>query len=607
MKFRRKMILAYATVALIASLLLGAVVALQGINYERNMRDNNLLTTADAYVNQVDEILGRMDAIMNYILSDESMLRDISLIALEEKGTVPGGTLLTAKNELEMRMSTDYIMKNSYRTVFFNQNGYFASSKIKGTAENYTSINVQRLIDEFSFEDIEYLSKVLEKNGGSVIVARHMDYWSGDSETPVFSLMKALRGENMGVLEVECRMDTLEKMERADSGIQVMILVNKEDVLYSSEDETSSVTEELERLKSLPEETAVTENNRVYARQSSDQYDFDVIVCQSNAVTAAQRSLFLFVVAAVLFTFAVCVVLIYGWAAILTRPVKGLQSIVEKTNIQNLSEDNGLGTLRGEDEFGQLIQAYSNMTARLDQALQEERKAMALQLQAQFNMLQAQVNPHFIYNVLNIISSKAVLMGDESICGICGAFGDMLRYSTGNRERFATIDEELQNLTSYFYLMRERHGSWLETEVDVAENIKDRKIPKITLQQLAENTMKYGRSPEDGRIVVKVIGRALEDGWYVRIEDNGPGASEETVEKLGERMKEVQDNIQNNELAAKLEIGGMGMINTYARCLLLYREHLIFRCGNKKEGHGFVVTLGVGTFDVEEQPVSDRL
>lgn len=595
MNFRRKMILAYTTVALLASLLLGAAVALQGVNYERNMRDRNLQSAARTSVNRMDEILNRMDAIMNYILSDEAMLRDISLIALEEKGTVPGGTLLTAKNELEVRMSTDYIMSNSFRTVFFNQNGYFASSKVKGTA--YTSLNVQRLIDGFVFDEIEYLPRVLNENGKSVIVAQHMDYWSGDNKEPVFSLMKALRGENMGVLEVECRMDVLENLVKEDSGIQVTVLVNGGEPLFSEDSSEEEIGKSYEELLRFPEGEVVSDSGRVYVRSASEAYDFDIVVCQSSTLTAEQKGLFASVVTAVLFTFGVCIVLISGWAAILTRPVKGLQAIVEKTNIQNLGEDSGLKKLSTEDEFGQLIQAYRNMTNRLDRALQEERKATALQLQAQFNMLQAQVNPHFIYNVLNVISSRAVLMGDESICGICGAFGDMLRYSTGNQERFASIGEELQNLSSYFYLMQERHGNQLAIEVDVEEEVKSRRVPKITLQQLAENNMKYGHRPEDGRIVLKVIGRTLEDGWYVQMEDDGPGASGEALERLREQMQKVQDNIQNNELAARLEIGGMGLINTYARCLLLYGEKLIFRCGNKEQGHGFVVTLGVGTLD----------
>ncbi len=599
MNFRRKMILAYTTVALLASLILGAVVALQGVNYERNLRDKNLQSAAETCVSQMDEILNRMDAIMNYILSDEAMLRDISLIALEEKGTVPGGTLLTAKNELEIRMSTDYIMRNSFRTVFFNQNGYFASSKVKGSA--YTSLNVQRLIDGFVFDEIEYLPRVLEENGKSVIVAPHMDYWSGDNKEPVFSLMKAVRGENMGVLEVECGMDVLENLKQEDSGIQVTVLVNKGELLFQKEDNPEAETgKSCEEMLRFPEGEIVSDSSRVYVRKSSEAYDFDVIVCQSRTLTAEQKGLFASVVTAVLFTFGICIVLISGWAAILTRPVKGLQAIVERTNIQNLGEDSGLKKLSTEDEFGQLIQAYRNMTVRLDRALQEERKATALQLQAQFNMLQAQVNPHFIYNVLNVISSRAVLMGDESICGICGAFGDMLRYSTGNQERFVSIGEELQNLSAYFYLMRERHGNQLAIEVDVAEEVKRQRVPKITLQQLAENNMKYGHRPEDGRIVLKVIGRTLEDGWYVQMEDDGPGASEEILGQLREQMQKVQDNIRNNEMAARLEIGGMGLINTYARCLLLYGERLIFRCGNKEQGHGFVVTLGVGTLDTDK-------
>ena len=82
---------------------------------------------------------------------------------------------------------------------------------------------------------------------------------------------------------------------------------------------------------------------------------------------------------------------------------------------------------RMPDLFQELIDAYQAMMARLDKALRNEKQAAMLQLQAQFDTLQAQVNPHFIYNVLNTISSRAVLDNDETICEMCGCLGCPVR------------------------------------------------------------------------------------------------------------------------------------------------------------------------------------
>ncbi len=119
MKFRSKMVLAYTTVALIISLILGIAVARISFQYEMTSQKNNLRVSAKSYVTQMDERLSRMDAIMHYILSDAVLLESISWLAEEPEGDVSNRYVLDAKSNLSTGLTTEYIMKNSYRTVFF--------------------------------------------------------------------------------------------------------------------------------------------------------------------------------------------------------------------------------------------------------------------------------------------------------------------------------------------------------------------------------------------------------------------------------------------------------------------------------------------------------
>ena len=245
---------------------------------------------------------------------------------------------------------------------------------------------------------------------------------------------------------------------------------------------------------------------------------------------------------------------------------------------------------RMPDLFQELIDAYQAMMARLDKALRNEKQAAMLQLQAQFDTLQAQVNPHFIYNVLNTISSRAVLDNDETICEMCGCLGNMLRYSTNNKERYATVEKELEYLDNYFYLLKSRHENRLEADIDVDREIGRQIIPKMTLQQLAENCVKHGFKNTDSPI--HISGKVLKDRWIIRVQDGGPGISKEKLLELQSRLEEVRKDILERAIPAEMEIGGMGIVNTYTRCLLLYAEDLIFEMDNVPEGQGFVVTVG---------------
>lgn len=593
MKFRRKMVLAYMTVALLVSLILGVVVARVSLEYETTSQQNNLRVTAKSYVTQMDERLRRMDAIMQYILSDTNLLESITWLAEACDREVPNRYVLDAKSELSTGLSTEYTMKNSYRTVFFNQNSFLTSSAVykTGGADRRTD----RLITDFNVEEIPYLEPVIRADGRSVIVTEHLDYWMPSEQVPVYSLMKALRGEGMGFLEVESKMETFESLETSDPDIDFLIIVNGGELLYASDEKYGAelAEDDSRRMKDLRGDEIQIEDGTIYTKASSTDFNMEVLAYKKSFLLEKEkRRLFSLGFLITLGTFGVSMLMVIFWSGVLTKPIKRLQETVENTNIENLQDTKHLEKVGASDELQELIQAYQAMTARLDKALRNEKQAALLQLQAQFDTLQAQVNPHFIYNVLNTISSRAVLDNDEAICEMCGCLGNMLRYSTNNKERYAAVKKELEYLEDYFYLLKARHNNKLDVSIDVDEEVGKQIIPKMTLQQLVENCVKHGFRNKDSRMHISVTGKVLKDRWIIRVQDNGSGISEQTLRELQEKLAEVRKDILEKAMTAEMEIGGMGIANTYTRCLLLYAEDLIFEMENVPGGQGFVVTVG---------------
>lgn len=578
MKFQTKMVLYYTTIAIILSLGLGFLLYRTGLNYEMKSQRANLQLASRNLVGQMDEKLERMDAIMNYFLSDTDVLDSMKTMGRVSGGTVPTIYELKARATIESAIVRDYTMKNSYRTVFFNQNGYIVSS--------FVSTNLKHIVEEFDYREIPYIEEVQKGRGASVIVLPHYDRW-GTSDGPlVYSLMKALRGVQMGFLEVENTVAELAELEVSDPEVRYIIYVNGREALYSNY--VKPIDDDLlEKLFTLDEETTLDYGGNEYSRTSSDLYDLTIVTVKSHdAMSREKHSLMLTATIASLTVFAFCMVLITIYAGILTRPVRRLTTIMERTNLENLRNDQVTEEMkRGPDEFQALSSSYQSMTERLQEAIISEKRASMLQLQAQFDTLQAQVNPHFIYNVLNIISSRGVIDEDETICEMCAALAHMLRYSTNTKERYAQIRQEEEYLDSYFYLLKARYVDRISFDIQIDESVRDQLIPKMTLQQIVENCIQHG-FPDSGRpLHISIRGRQTEDErWEVTVADDGQGIPEETLAEIRKKMAQTKADLLQKGGNLEVEIGGMGLVNNYARCLLLYNEDLIFEVIHREQG-----------------------
>ena len=272
-------------------------------------------------------------------------------------------------------------------------------------------------------------------------------------------------------------------------------------------------------------------------------------------------------------------------AAKLVKPVMVLKNVMERTNLDCVGDDSSLSDdLNSSEEIQALYLAFLDVVQRLRNSVGREKHLSMLHLEAQFDLLQAQINPHFIHNVLNVIASKGIMANDESICDMCACLGKMLRYSTDIRNKVGTIFEEKEYLGMYFELLRYRYTRRLEYSIEIEAGLGKYMLPKIVLVQIVENSIRHGYAGQDDIMYIRVTGLFTPNGWEVKVHDNGIGFSEGKISEIKRKMEEMRIRLLEERERMELGIGGMGLVNTYGRLYLTFGEQLHFKMCSDENG-----------------------
>ena len=238
-------------------------------------------------------------------------------------------------------------------------------------------------------------------------------------------------------------------------------------------------------------------------------------------------------------------------------------------------------------ELDTMYTALGEMHGRLQESMKREILLRNQELQSHMLALQAQMNPHFLYNSLATMQSLAEEENYEGVVRMCQMISRLLRYISSDKEPLVPVREEIAHARDYLECMKLRYEDDLEYEIDIPEEMMEIEIPKLCLQLIIENAIKFSTRSVRPPWIVKVTGIMDESHWEISISDNGSGFSRETLEDLEVSMR----NIDETMLLPTLEIDGMGLMNVYIRFRTFYQGKQIFRIGNRPEG-GAVITAG---------------
>ncbi|MDF2513283.1 MAG: hypothetical protein K0S04_3149 [Herbinix sp.] len=586
MKFRTKLFAIYAVFMLVVTVIIGSIYYSNHYRSVRHQEEQSLEFFANQMSVRFDDIVTKMEYGINFLMSDMNVLDNLILLSNSRKNiNFPEIYKNDAKSAILKSLNSYFLNNNFYRVVIFNIYGDVLASNDMEDAIVDSSVHA---------EDIGWLDQVTGKKNKSILVGNHPDDWGLRYKQEVISLVKEIQGMNLGYVEVQVLVDTFIKdLDWESEEYELLLVQSNGEVLYSSEGR-KDCSFYIDIMKDKGDGVGkyynpTIEETELIAMKYSEHSDVTVLMIENEKIIKSKELLYFYstIAACVLFG-GLSMLFVWGSSNYLTRPIKRMQQLMEQTELENMNQNILIDN--SSDEMEALYGTYQGLMERLSEAMKKEKESSLLQVQAMFDTLQAQVNPHFIYNVLNVISNKGMMLEDESICEICTSLATMLRYSTNTRERFATIGAEIMYLEQYGFLLKARYKHRFEYEYTIDDDIVECQIPKLTLQQLIENSIYHGFNNSTEIMKIKVLGWQEDSVVYLRVHDNGQGFEEEEIQKLEDKFEQVRLRYRKSTEILEMEIGGMGLVNTYARLYLIYGENLNFFI---KNAEGAEITIGI--------------
>ena len=240
-----------------------------------------------------------------------------------------------------------------------------------------------------------------------------------------------------------------------------------------------------------------------------------------------------------------------------------------------------------EDEIGILIQEFNEMMKRIDHLVKRVEAEQLLVKETEIKALQQQINPHFIYNILETIMGLASEGLNEEVIEVSTCLSEMLRYNT-RFENITVIADELEQIKNYVTVIKIRFEDRFEVYYDVDEECLDCRILKFTLQPLMENAVSHGLEKTDSGGMLRIRIKKEEDKVAVMIYDNGTRIPEEKLKELNERLKVTGEH----PLEYIEKYKSLGILNVHLRSKLFYGEGYSFEIFSK-EGKGTCISIKI--------------
>jgi two-component system sensor histidine kinase YesM len=277
----------------------------------------------------------------------------------------------------------------------------------------------------------------------------------------------------------------------------------------------------------------------------------------------------------------VCVLIAILMSRAITRPIRSLMKVM----IAVENEDFSIRfNAKYKDEIGQLGRVFNSMLTKVEALIHDVYFADLRKKDAELTALQAQINPHFIYNTLESIRMTAKVTRNKEIADMVFALGDLLRYSINIKHRIATVREEVEHLQNYMKLQNHRFDNKFILDLDIPESFYDLRIIKLIFQPIVENCIYHALELVDGKGIVRISCGETDGGIFFCVEDNGAGMSQEELNALNSRMNDFSPGEE--------EAGGVGLRNVNEKIKLYYGDSYGINISSSL-GAGTKVTLNL--------------
>ncbi|MHA6480781.1 cache domain-containing sensor histidine kinase [Paenibacillus sp. strain BS8-2] len=254
------------------------------------------------------------------------------------------------------------------------------------------------------------------------------------------------------------------------------------------------------------------------------------------------------------------------WIRKITRPMQRLMeamSMIEKGKLDVMLQETD------QNEFGRLSLGFNRMSAGIKVLIEQNRIAENHKRRMEIQMLQAQINPHFLFNTLNTIKWMAVMHKADNIMKSIGALGSLLQPIFKKQGQLCPLAEELDYAVHYIQIMNYRYGEGIVVEFEVSPEVRAVPVPRFVLQPLIENAVLHGFERSGYAGLIRIEAEKVHDSLSIRVVDDGQGMTEERLLDIQQWMcGETPGEEENREDSAF----GIGLRNVHRRIRLIFPD-----------------------------------
>ena len=292
-------------------------------------------------------------------------------------------------------------------------------------------------------------------------------------------------------------------------------------------------------------ETIVTKADMNYVNWSF------VGVSYEDETAGVTREIIQYIFLILLISIVVIIILSIFIARQISRPVQQLESSMRQVTAGDL--ETRISIHSSEREVRALADSFNHMVSRIQKLIREKQKEQELKRKSDLDALQAQINPHFLYNTLDSIVWMAECNQNDEVIQMVDALAMLFRISTSGGKNMISLEDELNHAKNYMLIQKSRYTNQFDFEITVEDELKELIVPKIILQPLIENSIYHGVRYLVDPGIIKVTAEIVDDLLYIYIFDNGNGMTKEELKNIwnkkpkkhrGVGIKNVKDRIQ---------------------------------------------------------------
>lgn len=304
-------------------------------------------------------------------------------------------------------------------------------------------------------------------------------------------------------------------------------------------------------------EDSVTYNNINYVLMKSDINDLGWTVYlykPINLIVESSKNIIYTVYLIVGICFLIILVVGYWLSYIIVNRIEKLTKNMKEMDMEHLEV-----TVKSdsEDEIGILINSFHRLIIKIKTLIQEVYKSEIARRKYEMKALQAQINPHFLYNSLSLINWKAIRSGEDEISEMAQLLSTFYRTSLNKGSSVISVENELNNTEAYIKIQAMMHNYNFDVNFDIDDKVKEYYMINLLLQPLVENAILHGIDEKRNNIgMLRISAKQIQNDIIFEVEDNGVGMEPEMCEKI---------------LTTKTK--GYGVKNVYDRIKLTYGEN----------------------------------